>query len=181
MKRFSPVSVFCVKQDLSDNRAQQRMQPTGSRTVPVPTARTEHEAFDNLPLGKFTVKYVRIPVTDHCAPSSAAINVFRALAGEVTSNDWVHFHCHGGDGRTTTFLAMYDMWSWKRWSTHPLPDLKVFACRQYALAPHYCLNPDGCDCGLPSSQPIGGWKRPLALQRWEGLATFHASPLGEGP
>ena len=105
---------LCVAQDPSDNRAQRRMLPTGYRIVPVKTARTEEEAFQGLKLDKFTVKYVRIPVTDHGAPPDAAITNLRALANEVTANDWVHFHCHGGDGRTTTFLALYSMWCWEK-------------------------------------------------------------------
>ena len=177
MKKFSPVAVFCVAQDPSDNRAQQRMLPTGYRIVPVKTARTEEEAFQGFKLDKFTVKYVRIPVTDHGAPPDAAITNLRALANEVTANDWVHFHCHGGDGRTTTFLALYSMWCWEKAHRPGYPSLEQFACNQYGLFP-YCLNPDGCDCAPGPSQPIAGWKRPLALQRWEALTKFHANPLG---
>jgi hypothetical protein len=188
LNEFATAAVFCIEPDTSDNRAQQRMLPTSYRMVDVGLARTEEEAVHNLKAGNFTITYVRIPVTDHCAPTDAAINALRALANTVTVNDWVHFHCHGGDGRTTTFLALYDMWCWKRRSKDPFPTLEAFACRQYGLFPYYCLNPDGCDCEqspsqpMPSpSQPTPGWKRPLALQRWEALTKFHANPLGGGP
>lgn len=181
MNQFATVAVFCVARDSSDNRAQERMRPTGYRLVDVAMARTEEKAFDNHKIGNFTVNYVRIPVTDHCAPTDAAIDRLRDLANGVTSNDWVHFHCHGGDGRTTTFLALYDMWCWKK-ANHPgYASLEQFACRQYGLPPKYCLNPDGCDCGQSRSEPIPGWKRTLALQRWEALTKFHGNPLGGGP
>jgi hypothetical protein len=183
MKKLGTARVFDVERDPSDNRAQERMRPTGYRVATVETARTEEQAFDNRAIGKFRVRYVRIPATDHCAPSDDALGKLRTLANEVTAHDWVHFHCHGGDGRTTTFLALYDMWRWKK-ANHPdYLSLEGFACRQYKLAPNYCLNPDGCDCAPPPplvSRPTAGWKRPLELERWNVLERFHADPLGRG-
>jgi hypothetical protein len=184
MNKLATARVFDVERDPSDNRAQERMRPTGYRMAPVETARTEKQAFDNRPIGNFSVRYVRIPVTDHCAPSEDALGKLRTLANGVTVNDWVHFHCHGGDGRTTTFLALYDMWHWKK-ANHPgYLSLAEFACRQYKLAPNYCLNPNGCDCAPPpppASQPTAGWKRPLELARWSVLERFHTDPLGQRP
>jgi hypothetical protein len=167
--------VFAIDDDPSDNRGQQRMMPVSYDTVTAATAATERTVFGGVVIGKCTVHYSRIPVTDHCAPSAGALAEFRELA---TSSDpkssWLHFHCHGGDGRTTTFLALYDMVCWKRWSKDRFPDLEVFARRQCGLPPNYCLDPDGCDCTKPPSPPTAGWKRPLALNRWEVLREFHA-------
>jgi hypothetical protein len=108
-----------------------------------------------LKIGPSTVHYVRIPVTDHCGPSESALAGLRARIPVSTSpaDAWVHFHCHGGDGRTTTFLALYDMLCWSH-SNDPLPPggLDAIACRQCLLF-SYCLNPntrkqpDGSPCG----------------------------------
>jgi hypothetical protein len=176
--------VFTIEDDRRDNREQQRVMPASYRDIVVGAAYDEAEIAKML-TAKFkpaTVAYVRIPVTDHCAPSDAALDELRTVANKVTPNDWVHFHCHGGDGRTTTFLAMYDMWCWKKANYPGYLSLEGFACRQYKLAPHYCLNPFGCNCvppPPPPSQPIAGWKRPLALERWQKLQQFHDDPLGQ--
>ena len=152
--------------------------PVSYEEVAVATASSEEKSFDNLQLGACTVHYLRIHVTDHCAPSDAALFEFSRLPVSVDpKSSWVHFHCHGGDGRTTTFLALYDMVCWKRWSNDLFPDLETFACRQCTLPPNYCLNPDGCDCGAGTSPPVAGWKRPLEAQRWEVLKEFHTRVL----
>jgi len=52
--------------------------------------------------------YVRIPVTDHLAPTPKAVDEFVALVCN-RSEQWLHIHCRKGKGRTTTFLAMLDM------------------------------------------------------------------------
>lgn len=180
MKNFSPVAVFCIEQeptDNQDNRHQQRMRPTGYRMVDVQDTRTEQQAFDGSTIGKFTVKYDRIPVTDHCAPTDDAIDRLCNLADGVTATDWVHFHCHGGDGRTTTFLALYDMLCWKKSRQPNIPSVEDFACRQCQLF-QYCLNPSGCrdsngtPCGCKDPMP-DPFKTPLAEKRWESLKEFH--------
>jgi protein tyrosine phosphatase (PTP) superfamily phosphohydrolase (DUF442 family) len=58
---------------------------------------------------QFNVEYRRIPVPDHCRPTDDMVQDFVTFVGALPDQAWVHFHCHGGDGRTTTFLALYDM------------------------------------------------------------------------
>ena len=173
--------LFTIQDDPSDNRAQQRMMPVTVEDLTAVTTTTEAAEFDNLKIRGCTVHYRRIAVTDHCKPTPARLN--ELYTAVPVSNDpaeaWVHFHCHGGDGRTTTFLALYDMMCWKKFSKDPFPDLTAFACRQFeSLPPYYCLNPDGCNCRKRDSQPIAGWKRPLAEDRWKMLADFHDNPMG---
>jgi hypothetical protein len=149
--------------------------------VAVGAAGTERQALDGLKIGRSTVHYVRIPVTDHCGPSEAALAALRSRipVSPGPSDAWVHFHCHGGDGRTTTFLALYDMLCWRA-STDPLPPggLDAFACRQcllfsYCLNPHGCMQPDGSPCGECAMQSIEPpWKPPLEEVRWQILADF---------
>jgi hypothetical protein len=174
--------IFALNDDHSDNRGQQRMMPVSYETFTPVTPATERALFDNVRIGECTVHYWRIPVTDHCAPSNLALTEFGKLAASCDAgSSWVHFHCHGGDGRTTTFLALYDMVCWKQQSKDPFPALEVFARRQYGLPPSYCLNPDGCagrnpdgcHSGNPPAPPIAGWKRPLAVKRWAVLKEFH--------
>ncbi len=58
--------------------------------------------------------YLRIPVPDHAMPETDAdVETFvrrvreeQAVLGE--KRPWFHFHCRGGRGRTTTFVALFD-------------------------------------------------------------------------
>ncbi|AJA47918.1 effector protein HopD2 [Clostridium pasteurianum DSM 525 = ATCC 6013] len=58
---------------------------------------------------KHGISYTRITVTDKEAPSKEAVDEFVNFAKSVPNSGWLHFHCKAGKGRTTTFMAMYDM------------------------------------------------------------------------
>lgn len=68
------------------------------------TVQTEQKLVES---NKF--KYIRIPVTDHYRPSQTAIDQFLAFYRQLPPDAKVHIHCNAGDGRTTTFLTMFDM------------------------------------------------------------------------
>lgn len=53
--------------------------------------------------------YKRIMVTDTEAPTNEAVDDFVHFIKTLPKDTWLHFHCDAGEGRTTTFLAMYDM------------------------------------------------------------------------
>lgn len=80
-----------------------------SKKFPVPlwlkNTNTEPEFVSTLGLG-----YLRIPVTDHMKPSDSDVDQFiHFIKGLPKDSLWLHFHCAAGEGRTTTFLVMYDM------------------------------------------------------------------------
>lgn len=81
-------------------------QITESEQVPLEakTVQTEEELTK-----EFKVNYFRITATDHREPTLGDVDRFIAFVRDLDKNTWLHFHCHAGDGRTTTFLAMYDM------------------------------------------------------------------------
>ncbi len=61
---------------------------------------------------KMGVDYVRLPVTDHLRPSDEEVDLFINLIKNFKSEYpecWIHFHCSAGRGRSTSFIAMYDM------------------------------------------------------------------------
>ena len=160
--------LFVIKDDATDDLGQERVRPVSYTEIRPTSTRTEQDVAGVLTevFRPTEVKYVRIPVTDHCAPLPWALTVLSNLEACMGGNDWTHFHCHGGDGRTSTFLALYDMLCWKR-SGDPLPSLEEFAARQCELFA-YCLDPGGCDCGKETT----GWKLSLAQRRWETLGVF---------
>lgn len=95
-------------------------------------SKDKHVEFDELPKGKSvnTVKsidnpksveaeeelakglgmsYLRITVTDHEKPLDDQVDLFIESIKNLPKDTWMHFHCRGGAGRTTTFMSMYDM------------------------------------------------------------------------
>ncbi|MEQ8224090.1 MAG: hypothetical protein ABRQ37_17365 [Candidatus Eremiobacterota bacterium] len=53
--------------------------------------------------------YHRIPVTDLRRPEDNDVDDFVNFYKNLSNDTWLHFHCKAGKGRTTTFMAMYDM------------------------------------------------------------------------
>lgn len=60
-------------------------------------------------VSSYGVQYFRIPVTDHMPPSNENVDQFIQFYKSLPQDVWLHFHCHAGHGRTTTFMAMYDI------------------------------------------------------------------------
>ncbi len=54
-------------------------------------------------------RYIRLPVTDHNRPSDQVVDEFIQIVNCLSPDEWVHFHCRAGKGRTTTFLTLLDM------------------------------------------------------------------------
>ncbi len=91
-------------------------------TLDVVSVKTEKEAAERLGF-----KYIRIATTDQAAPSDAAIDDFVHTVAGLPPNAWLHFHCHAGHGRTTTFAVFYDIMK------NPGVPLETIVARQYAL------------------------------------------------
>lgn len=58
---------------------------------------------------KHHLKYQRIYVQDFHAPHPKAVDQFIKLVRKLPHDQWLYFHCRGGSGRTTSFMAMYEM------------------------------------------------------------------------
>lgn len=102
--------------------------------------------------------YVRIPVTDHVKPTPAAIKIFLEFYKSLPSDGWVHFHCAAGDGRTTTFMALFDMLK----NSNEVSFDEIIA-RQYALG--------GID--LYHFSRHKHWKKKLSEDRIDFLRDFY--------
>jgi len=53
--------------------------------------------------------YFRVTATDFIPPASVEVDRFVAFAPGLPPEASLHFHCHGGEGRTTTLLAIWAM------------------------------------------------------------------------
>src|SRR5690625_2474867 len=77
--------------------------PMDAPVVPK-TVQTEEELVKEEGLG-----YLRLFVTDHNKPSNKQIDRFINFVKALPYSVWLHYHCRGGVGRTTTFMIFHDM------------------------------------------------------------------------
>lgn len=60
-------------------------------------------------LKRKNVKYRRFHTTDHHRPGDKIVDGFVAFVWGLPETTWLHFHCRGGAGRSSTFFIMYDI------------------------------------------------------------------------
>lgn len=75
-----------------------------SQQINPATIQTEEEI-----VSKLGAVYQRFPVTDHGVPKPELVDQFIMFVHNLPANTWLHVHCHGGKGRTSTFMAMYNL------------------------------------------------------------------------
>ena len=54
-------------------------------------------------------KYARFSAADMVFPEPSTVDEFIKFYFSLPKDHWLHFHCHAGHGRTTTFLVFYDI------------------------------------------------------------------------
>jgi len=112
-----------------------------------------------VPVHENGVKYIRLPVTDHNGPAIEIIDQFVHVV-QTHKDKWLHIHCLGGKGRTTTFLTLLDI-------IHNAKNLDLVSIgqRQTAL----------CNGERNLFDPTSGtpWQVPIAQERLENLKKFY--------
>lgn len=139
----------------------------GVTTTFVPKGKTDKgrvEAFTFAPQNVQTEKevvealgfrYVRFYVTDRTQPDTETIEVFLDFVDSLPGDAWLHFHCRAGHGRTTTFMAMYDM------IRNPGIPAETIIERQHLIG--------GADLTTMKDEE---WKNERIIQRLETLKLF---------
>ena len=139
----------------------------GVTTTFVPKGKTDKgrvEAFTFAPQNVQTEKevvealgfrYVRFYVTDRTQPDTETIEAFLDFVESLPRDAWLHFHCRAGHGRTTTFMAMYDM------IRNPEIPAETIIERQHLIG--------GADLTAMKDEE---WKNERIVQRLETLKLF---------
>lgn len=139
----------------------------GVTTTFVPKGKTDKgrvEAFTFAPQNVQTEKevvealgfrYVRFYVTDRTQPDTETIEAFLDFVDSLPRDAWLHFHCRAGHGRTTTFMAMYDM------IRNPGIPAETIIERQHLIG--------GADLTAMKDEE---WKNERIIQRLETLKLF---------
>ncbi len=128
-----------------------RLTAVSTEKIIYDQAQSEEQAAGSLGLG-----YLRIPVTDHSRPLDADVDRFILFIRNLAPDVWLHFHCHAGDGRTTTFLLLHDLLRNAR-----ALDLEELAARQHLLGGVDLLH-----------RPHTGWKEALYNERAAFVTRF---------
>ena len=128
--------------------------PLDEHEIFVEKAQTEKELVEAAGL-----RYKRIAATDHIWPSPAAVDEFVQFYKSLPENIWLHFHCQAGEGRTTEFLAMYDILK------NPAVPLQDILYRQCLLGGSYVahVEPEGSTY----------WKVPYYAEKAKHIALFY--------
>lgn len=129
-----------------------RLATVRFENVNAPQARSEELTARSLGLG-----YFRIPVKDHARPSDEDVDRLVLFLRDLPPDTWLHFHCHAGDGRTTTFLLLHDM----------LRNAKALSMEDMVLRQHLLGGVEVLNT------PHQGWKAPLYLERAEFVRRFY--------
>lgn len=75
-------------------------------------------------------KYVRFADTNHFRPDDHEVDLFVAFMGTLPADEWLFMHCYAGEGRTTNFMVMTDIY--KNYKVASFDDI---AARQGLIGP----------------------------------------------
>lgn len=107
---------------------------------------------------KYHVDYRRFYVQDHRTPSPKTVDKFIKLVNSMPQDQWLLFHCRGGAGRTTSFMAMFDM----------MKNAKALSFDEIIERQKMIGGKD-----LTTLPPEDDFKYPLALKRLAFLKKFY--------
>lgn len=137
--------------------------PDGDVTgeTPVVTAISTVQSEEQL-VNSLGANYQRFYVLDHHHPCDQEVDNFvKFIKSSVRTDTWLHFHCRGGKGRSSTFMAMYDIvLNAHRFSFEPLMK------RQAVMG--------NIELSKIPAHPDKQWKADPAKQRYMFLEQFYA-------
>ena len=119
------------------------------------SAESEQQVVETMGMG-----YRRFPTTDHVRPRDTEVDAFVAFASTLPPDTWLHLHCRGGDGRTTTFLVMHD-------TMHNAPGVSIedIVRRQFLL--------NGAGANLDKPVDPARFDAPFAIERRDFVRDFY--------
>ena len=108
-------NLFKSRREIEKDEVQRLMLAKKSKTIIInPLKRPVKEKVKEITTERevvegYGIRYIRLPVIDHNRPDNDAVDQFIELVKNLPSDKWLHFHCKAGKGRTTIFLALYDI------------------------------------------------------------------------
>ena len=142
-----------VTQVLQKNKADDTFEKIRDTSFTVISVMTEEELAK-----KNEIIYFRITAADHRQPTVWDVDLFIDYITRIKDKTWFHFHCHAGDGRTTTFMTMYDMMK-----NAKIVSIDDIIMRQYLIG--------GID--LTKDDDFPSWDKQYAIERTAFLKDFY--------
>jgi hypothetical protein len=142
-------------QKLLTNKIDEYITDDGKVNVLVESISTERQLVE-----KMGFEYIRLPITDHEYPLDEEVDQIVEIVKSLPQNSWIHIHCAGGEGRSTTVMCMVDM----MFNSHLSP-LEIMQ-RQEAIGGSHVYDPENFFAQNPGRLPIG-------IQRRDFLEMFH--------
>jgi protein-tyrosine phosphatase len=106
-KRINKLKALDCEQLTLVNHVDYKLQVPKPRTVKVTrplTLLSEKEIVE-----QSGAQYMRLGVCDHLRPDDVEVNNFIQIIRDLPAKSWLHVHCKGGQGRTTTFMTLFDV------------------------------------------------------------------------
>jgi hypothetical protein len=143
------------------------------KTINVLNVQTEQEI-----VAGAGANYVRLTITDEMGPTSEEVDRFLEEVRKLKPNAWAHMHCHAGEGRTTTFMILYDILR----NAHQVK-VEDISKRQGALEALAGDGKHGGDFDLLNLDydKMPEWKRQPAKDRAEFIRKFYEFVLQADP
>jgi len=122
---------------------------------------------------EYGANYFRITSTDHIWTSPENIDRFIAFYKTLPNDVWLHFHCMAGEGRTTTYMVLYDIL--KNGKNVSLADI---AARQYVIGGIDIMATNESNKMTHAAAPvtdtaINSWKQSFGQERTEMIPLFY--------
>jgi len=111
-------------------------------------------------VARLGLSYYRLPVLDHHRPEESVVAQFVSFVERLSANTWLHFHCRGGKGRSTTFMILYAILKNNKKAT-----LEEISARQVQLG--------GSDLFSISQEEEKAWKKEAAIERKQFIERFY--------
>lgn len=141
--------------DVTMAKLSKEKKPVNPVTVKAESVMTEEQLVKSRGL-----RYFRIAATDHVWPSAENIDAFIRFTRKLPKDAWLHFHCQAGQGRTTAYMAMYDMMK------NPDLSLGTILSRQYLIGNNYVAY-------RVAAPKDGDWKAAYYNQKADMVAKFY--------
>jgi hypothetical protein len=101
LKHFNDVVIHVIKEKLAGGL----IRKTLAYNEPISAMTSEAKLVQSM-----GGVYKRFPVTDRVAPSMEVMHQFIAYMKSLPQDAILYIHCRAGSGRTTTFMALVDIW-----------------------------------------------------------------------
>lgn len=98
-------------EQLTEQQSQMFIKYSSLKDTPVKVPITLNTAStEETIITAYKANYIRIPVTDNKHPCPEQVDFFLETVSKLPPDAWLHFHCNKGNGRTSTFLVMLDIY-----------------------------------------------------------------------